>query len=110
VSYGAHTYSRHTGVELNTMTTKSKRRKDMELSSSMRRLADDEKDILGDPALVKSPDRILTTVTPYHANEWSDSNDNGIHVQNDVIIEVHKLEQSKSFNSDHTSQDSSKFR
>ncbi|CAH0027606.1 unnamed protein product [Clonostachys rhizophaga] len=110
VSYGAHTYSRHTGVELNTMTTKSKRRKDMELSSSMRRLADDEKDILGDPALVKSPDRILTTVTPYHANEWADSNDNGIHVQNDVIIEVHKLEQSKSFNSDHTSQDSSKFR
>ncbi|CAH0019910.1 unnamed protein product [Clonostachys rhizophaga] len=106
VSYSNHSWIRHPGFEMGS-TVGPKRRKEANATSSIQSIENEENGILGDPAPLKTPDRILTTVTaPYHTNEWHEHYGNGIHVRNNEEIEVHHADrETKSSNSDHASQD-----
>lgn len=74
-------------------TAGSKKRKDVNPTSSIQSIDNEENAILGDPVPLKTPDRIFTTVTaPHHTNEWHEHYENGIHVRNDVEIEVHNMD------------------
>ncbi|VUC21633.1 unnamed protein product [Clonostachys rosea] len=98
------TFPRTNGIELSAIS--KKRKKGIDLEGSQMGLTDEEKAILGGPTSIKSPDRVLTTITrPEPDNEWFSANEeSGIRVRKDVVVEVHEAKSARSYSSDHTSQ------
>lgn len=75
-------------------------------------IADEEAGILGDPSMIKSPDRVHTAIaTPSDPTQWQSDKSfgNGIHVRNDVVVEVHQVDNPKYISSEQSSQHSTRY-